>query len=115
MLGMFMLKHTYKLSDEQVWDRWVHDPYFQYFTGEEYFQHALPHERSGMCHWRKRIGERLDILVAESLRVAHDTGALTKDDLGSGRVPGRGVGGGHWRLCEAGPCHAAGMASGVEE
>jgi IS5 family transposase len=34
-----------------------------------------------MSHWRKRIGERLDILVAESLRVAHDTGALTKDDL----------------------------------
>ena len=31
MLGMLMLKHTYKLSDEQVWDRWVHDSYFQYF------------------------------------------------------------------------------------
>ena len=81
MLGMFMLKHTYGLSDEQVWDRWVHDPYFQYFTGEEFFQHALPHERSGMSHWRKRIGERLDILLAESLRIAHDTGALTKGDL----------------------------------
>ncbi len=81
MLGMFVLKHTYGLSDEQVWDRWVHDPYFQYFTGEEFFQHALPHERSGMSHWRKRIGERLDILLAESLRIAHDTGALKTDDL----------------------------------
>jgi transposase, IS5 family len=81
MLGMFMLKHTYGLSDEQVWERWVHDPYFQYFTGEEYFQHALTHERSGMSHWRKRIGARLDILLAESLRIAHDTGALKKDDL----------------------------------
>ena len=37
MLGMLMLKHTYGLSDEQVWDRWVHDPYFQYFTGEAFF------------------------------------------------------------------------------
>ncbi len=37
MIGMFLLKHTYALSDEQVWDRWVHDPYFQYFTGEEFF------------------------------------------------------------------------------
>jgi IS5 family transposase len=81
MLGMFVLKHTYGLSDAQVWDRWVHDPYFQYFTGEEFFQHALPHERSGMSHWRKRIGERLDILLAESLRIAHDTGALKTDDL----------------------------------
>ncbi len=81
MVGMFLLKHTYALSDEQVWDRWVYDPYFQYFTGEEFFQHALPHERSGMSHWRKRIGERLDILLQESLRIAHDTGALKKSDL----------------------------------
>jgi IS5 family transposase len=81
MLGMFMLKHTYALSDEQLWERWVHDPYFQYFTGEEFFQHELVHERSGMSHWRKRIGDRLDILLAESLRIAHDTGALKKSDL----------------------------------
>ncbi len=81
MIGMFLLKHTYGLSDEQLWDRWVHDPYFQYFTGEEFFQHDLPHERSGMSHWRKRIGDRLDILLQESLRIAHDTGALKKSDL----------------------------------
>jgi len=81
MIGMFLLKHTYALSDEQVWERWVHDPYFQYFTGEEFFQHALRHERSGMSHWRRRIGDRLDILLQESLRVAHDTGALKKSDL----------------------------------
>ena len=64
MIGMFILKHTYGLADEEVWDRWVFDPYFQYFTGEEFFQHDLPHERSGMSHWRKRIGDRLDILLA---------------------------------------------------
>ncbi len=81
MIGMFLLKHTYALSDEQVWDRWVHDPYFQYFTGEEFFQHVLPHERSGMSHWRKRIGGKLDILLQETLRLAHDTGALKKRDL----------------------------------
>ncbi len=68
MLGMFLPKHTYGLSDEQVWDRWVFDPYFQYFTGEEFFQHELPHERSGMSHWRKRIGDKLDILLAEALQ-----------------------------------------------
>jgi IS5 family transposase len=81
MIGMFLLKHTYALSDEQVWDRWVQDPYFQYFTGEEFFQHQLLHERSGMSHWRKRIGGKLDILLAETLRIAHDTGALKKSDL----------------------------------
>ena len=34
-----------------------------------------------MSHWRKRIGDRLDILLQESLRIAHDTGALKKRDL----------------------------------
>jgi IS5 family transposase len=71
-----MLQHTYKLSDEAVCDRWVYDPYFQYFTGEEFFQHEFPHERSDLTHWRRRIGEKLDKLLAESLRVAHSTGAL---------------------------------------
>ena len=81
MLGMFLLKHTYALSDEQVWDRWVQDPYFQYFTGEAFFQHALAHERSGMSHWRKRIGDKLGILLQETLRLAEATGALKKRDL----------------------------------
>lgn len=81
MIGMFLLKHTYSLSDEEVWDRWVCDPYFQYFTGEEFFQHKLLHERSGMSHWRNRIGDKLDILLQESLRIAHDAGALKKNDL----------------------------------
>jgi len=81
MIGMFLLKHIYALSDEQLWERWVHDPYFQYFTGETFFQHELPRERSGLSHWRKRIGDKLEILLQESLRIAEDSGALTKRDL----------------------------------
>ena len=34
-----------------------------------------------MSHWRKRIGDRLDALLAETLRVADDSGALKKSDL----------------------------------
>lgn len=81
MVGLLLLKHIYALSDEQVCARWVENPYFQYFTGEEFFRHAFPHERSGLSHWRQRIGDRLEVLLQESLRVAHDAGALKKDDL----------------------------------
>ncbi len=81
MIGMFILKHAYTLSDEQVWERWVQDPYFQHFTGEEFFQHHLRHERFGMSHWRNRLGDSSDILLQESVRVAHLTGALKKSDL----------------------------------
>ena len=48
MIGMLLLKHTYALSDEDTWERWVHDPYYQYFTGEAFFRHELPHARSGL-------------------------------------------------------------------
>jgi IS5 family transposase len=64
-----------------VSERRVHDPYFQPFTGEAFFQHAPPHERCGLSHWRKRIGDKLEVLLAEGLRVAHDDGALKTDDL----------------------------------
>jgi transposase, IS5 family len=81
MIGLLLLKHIYGLSDEGVCERWVHDPYFQYFTGEEFFQHAFPHERSDLSHWRKRLGDKLELLLAESLRVAHEAGALSGQDL----------------------------------
>jgi IS5 family transposase len=81
MIGLLLLKHVFDLSDEAVCERWVYDPYFQHFTGEAFFQHTFPHERSNLSHWRGRIGDRLDRLLAESLRVAHGAGALKTDDL----------------------------------
>ena len=80
-IGLLLLKHIYRLSDEGVCERWVYDPYFQHFTGEEFFQHAFPHERSDLSHWRKRLGDELELLLAESLRVAHESGALRTKDL----------------------------------
>ena len=81
VIGLLLLKHIYGLSDEGVCERWVHDPYFQYFTGEEFFQHEFPHERSDLSHWRKRLGDKLELVLAESLRVAHASGALRTKDL----------------------------------
>jgi IS5 family transposase len=80
-IGLLLLKHVYGLSDEAVCERWVYDPYFQHFTGEEFFQHDFPHERSDLSHWRKRLGDKLELLLAESLRVAHEAGALRTRDI----------------------------------
>jgi hypothetical protein len=33
----------------------VHRTHPQHFTGEEFFQHEFPHERSDLSHWRKRL------------------------------------------------------------
>jgi transposase, IS5 family len=82
MAGLAILKHTHNLSDEVLCDRWVENPYFQYFCGEEFFQHRLPLDRSSLTNWRQRMGEeRLQALLQESLAVAARTGAVQPKDL----------------------------------
>jgi IS5 family transposase len=80
--GLFILKHMHDLSDEVLCARWVENPYYQYFCGEESFCHRLPFDRSSLTHWRQRLGEgELVALLQESLSVAHKTGALATRDL----------------------------------
>jgi len=77
IVGLHLLKHMESLADEEVCERWERDPYMQYFCGEEYFQHRFPLERSGMTHFRQRVGEQaLERLLQETLAAAHRTGAL---------------------------------------
>src|SRR6266478_2965845 len=80
--GLFILKHMHDLSDEVLCARWIENPYYQYFCGEESFCHRLPFDRSSLTHWRQRLGEgELVALLQESLSVAHKTGALSTKDL----------------------------------
>src|SRR3984893_7709459 len=82
MAGLAILKHTYDLSDEVLCERWVENPYFQYFCGEEFFQHALVFDRSSLTRWRQRMGEeKLRALLQESLAVATRTEAMKPSDL----------------------------------
>ena len=71
MAGLAILKSTHNLSDEMLCERWVENPYYQFFCGEEFFQHRLPFERSSLTRWRQRMGEdKLAALVQESLATA---------------------------------------------
>ncbi len=56
MAGLHYLKHTFGLSDEAVVKGWKENPYWQYFCGEEYFQHQLPINPSQMTRFRDRLG-----------------------------------------------------------
>ena len=56
VIGLLLLKRIYGLADEGVYERWVYNPYFQHFTGEEFFQHEFLHDRSDLSHWTKRLG-----------------------------------------------------------
>lgn len=56
LVGLHYLKHAFGLSDEVVVKTWVENPYWQYFCGEEYFQHRLPIDPSQMTRFRHRLG-----------------------------------------------------------
>ena len=82
MAGLAILKHTHDLSDEVLCERWVENPYYQFFCGEEFFQHRLVFDRSSLTRWRQRMGEeKLTALIQESLSVATRTDAIKPSEL----------------------------------
>ena len=82
MAGLAILKHMQNHSDEALCEHWVENPYYQYFCGEEFFQHRLVFDRSSLTRWRQRMGEeKLQALLQESLAVATRTEAMKPTDL----------------------------------
>ena len=82
MVGLSILKHMHDLSDEDLCARWVENPYYHLFCGEEFFQHKLTFDRSSLTCWRQRMGEeKLVALIQESLAVATRTGAARPADF----------------------------------
>ena len=82
MAGLSILKSMHDLSDEALCERWVENPYFQLFCGEEFFQHRTPFDRSSLTRWRQRMGEdKLTALIQESLATATRTGAAKPSDF----------------------------------
>jgi len=82
MAGLAILKHMDNLSDDVLTARWLENPYYQLFCGEEFFRHETPFDRSSMTRWRQRMGEeRLNALVQESLATATRTGAAKPADF----------------------------------
>ena len=57
MVGLLLLKHIYNLSDEAIVDRWIENPYWQYFSGEKVFQTQKPFDPTEFIHFRNRIGK----------------------------------------------------------
>ena len=57
MVALHYLKYSYDLSDEDVVQGWLENPYWQYLSGMKFFQHELPIHPSSMTRWRNRIGE----------------------------------------------------------
>jgi transposase, IS5 family len=82
MAGLLLLKEAKGLSDEEVCAVWRENPYFQYFCGEEFFQHRLPVEPPSLSIFRNRIGEAgMERLLQETVRLGLKAGVITAKDL----------------------------------
>ncbi|AJQ84232.1 transposase IS1478 [Xanthomonas oryzae pv. oryzae PXO86] len=79
--GLLYLKHAYDLSDEAVCERWLENPYWQFFTGEVVFQTCLPCDPSSLTRWRQRLGEAgMEALLAHTINTAHTMKAVRELD-----------------------------------
>jgi IS5 family transposase len=66
--GLLLLKEMFKESDESVVERWIENAYWQYFTGEEFFQTQQLFDPSEFMHFRKRLKEvGLEFLLSQSV------------------------------------------------
>ena len=82
MVSLHYLKYTFDLSDEDVVEGWVQNPYWQYLSGMRYFQHAAPLHPSSMSRWRGRAGQAgAEELLEQTIRAGVQMKAIKKSQL----------------------------------
>lgn len=82
MVGLHYLKALYDESDESVVAKWVENPYWQYFCGEETFQHEFPCHPTSLLKWRQRVGvEGVEKLLKQVLQTAMNQQALKPSEI----------------------------------
>jgi IS5 family transposase len=70
MVSLIILKYLRNLSDENLVDQWSENVYYQYFSGEQHFQPAIPCVPTELIAFRQRIGEPgAELILKESIRV----------------------------------------------
>jgi transposase, IS5 family len=82
MVALLYLKHAYNLSDDAVIERWAQDVYFQFFSGQEYFEARFPCDKAQLSRFRKGLGEAgVEELLKTTIEASVAMGAVKKADL----------------------------------
>ena len=70
MVSLLILKFVRNLSDENLVEHWAENIYFQYFSGEQFFQPNKPCVPTELVAFRLRIGEPgVELILQESIRI----------------------------------------------
>jgi transposase, IS5 family len=79
MVTLHYLKYTYDLSDEETVARWAENPYWQYLSGRQHFEYALPIDPSSMTRWRNRVSVKgAETLLSQTIRTGIEQGYLKR-------------------------------------
>ena len=82
MVALHYLKYQHDLSDEAVVSGWVENPYWQHFSGRQYFEHKMPIDPSSMTRWRKRMGEAgAEAMLKATIEAAVEMKALRSSQV----------------------------------
>jgi len=82
MVGLHYLKYAFDESDESVVERFLENPYWQYFCGLDFFQHELPLDPSSLVRWRQRVGDGgAETLLQETIATAVRGKLLRRRDI----------------------------------
>lgn len=82
VVGLEYLKYTFNESDESVVEKFVENPYWQYFCGLDHFTHRLPCHPTSLVKWRGRVGLKgCEAMLAETIEVAKNAKLATNDSL----------------------------------
>ena len=75
MASLLYLKHAFKLSDEELVQRWAENVVWQYFSGMAFYEPRLPCDATQIGRFRSAIGEAG---VEELLKASIDTAVASK-------------------------------------
>ena len=82
MVALLYLKHAFNESDEDVIQRWGETPTWQYFSGNEYFEHRWPCDPTQLGRFRKALGEEgVKELLARTMEVAVTLNLIASKEL----------------------------------
>ncbi len=77
MASLLYLKHTFDLSDEDVRERWSESPLWQFFSGQDYYEHRLPCDATQVGRFRHDIGEDgMELLLKATIDTAVAAGTV---------------------------------------
>ena len=84
MVGLMILQNMEGLSDEAVVEKWVENPYWQYFCGYDFLQWQFPIDPSSLVRWRKRLGvEGCEKILSATLQTSLTVGVAKEKDFSS--------------------------------